>query len=283
MVRTVRHVSLVSAIVLGVAVSACGHSSNTAPTSNTDLTQTPVFITVGGLGAYTRVGIKAQYVATALFSDNTSRDVSGQATWMSSNPSRLPITSTGLTMYIGGSGGALITATYKGVSGAEPIALDVSGEDCGSYTPSAIAPATTSDGFIVTDGRQIFFSLDTVADAQNATTLMQGYSSVCFVGRSNPRPNREAYIFQYFKPAGPPPALSNEDCVAYDPASLAVDPDPIADGIVLADRSSRVALLDNLSDAYLLLSVAKQYSARCYIGRGNTRPDPLAYIVQYWK
>ena len=49
------------------------------------------------------------------------------------------------------------------------------------------------------------------------------------------------------------------------------------------DGATQIALLDNQPDVNATLALAQRYSARCFIGRANTRPNPLAYVVGYWK
>jgi hypothetical protein len=72
-----------------------------------------------------------------------------------------------------------------------------------------------------------------------------------------------------------------EDCQAFTSTALRVVSSAL--GWSVSDGTTAVALLDNQSDADLLLGVATTYSARCFIGRGNTRASPDSYIVQYWK
>jgi len=277
MLRSARRL-LVAAVSLGLAVLAvrCGGNSN-----NPSSTKSVSSISIVGLQVYSAIGIKAQYQAVATFADGTTQDVSTLATWTSTDPARLSVTTAGLATYLSGTGAVTLTAAYKSITGFLVLTLAVSTEDCISYVGSALFPASAGDEFIVTDGQQLLFGLDTLAQAASTVTLMQRYSSLCYVGRSNNRANRLAYIFTYFKPAGPPPTLSPEDCAPYDKASLKITAS--ADGWSLADSTSQVALLDSQSDADLLITVAEQYSSRCYIGRGNTRPNPLGFIVQYWK
>jgi hypothetical protein len=77
------------------------------------------------------------------------------------------------------------------------------------------------------------------------------------------------------------PTFAAEDCQAFNSATLRIG--ATVDGWTLSDASGQIALLDSQADVDLLLSVAKQYSARCFIGRGNQRPDPLNFVFQYWK
>jgi trimeric autotransporter adhesin len=85
------------------------------PVASIQVTPTNAAIAVNG----TR-----QYTATAVFSDNTTRDVTSLATWSSSDSSVALVASTGnpIGRLSGvGAGSATITATYKGISGTTTV------------------------------------------------------------------------------------------------------------------------------------------------------------------
>jgi len=105
--------------------------------------------------------------------------------------------------------------------------------------------------------------------------------SVSF-GRNNNRANRRAYIVDYWKGTGVATSLGAEDCDGYSPSNLQML-DLGGLGWAVMDGARQLLLLDNQSDANAALVLARQYTARCFIGRGNNRPTPLNYIVDYWK
>jgi len=53
-------------------------------------------------------------------------------------------------------------------------------------------------------------------------------------------------------------------------------------GWLLTDGRSRMLMVDDEQDAENALILARQHSQHCFIGRGNTRVDRKAYVVEYW-
>src|SRR5436853_1414391 len=101
-------------IVLGVfvVVNACGKSTPvpTIPTSSA-ATVNGVVVT-----SATASGASFQLTATAKMADGSSRDVTGAATWESSNPLLATVSSTGLVLVLG-NGEIDVRATYQNVTG----------------------------------------------------------------------------------------------------------------------------------------------------------------------
>jgi trimeric autotransporter adhesin len=94
------------------------------------------------------VGATRQFTATAVFSDNSIRDVTAQATWSSSDSAVSVVLSSGPTAGRASAvaeGKATITATYKGVSGTTVLAV------AGSVQSVSITPTnpTTAVGLPV--------------------------------------------------------------------------------------------------------------------------------------
>ncbi len=79
----------------------------------------------------------------------------------------------------------------------------------------------------------------------------------------------------------PRPAVSNEDCIPYDPDTLRVV-DNGDSGWLLQASNSRMMLLDTEADAQRMLAVAQAHTARCFVGRGNTSADRTRYITSYF-
>ncbi len=80
----------------------------------------------------------------------------------------------------------------------------------------------------------------------------------------------------------PTAAISPEDCLPYNPANLQIV-DKGSIGWQLTDGVSSMLILNNQADAQDALALARRYTAHCFIGRGNTRPNRRDYIVEYWK
>ncbi len=53
-------------------------------------------------------------------------------------------------------------------------------------------------------------------------------------------------------------------------------------GYQLVSGNSALLLLDNPTDAANAKVLAASYSRQCFIGRGNSRPNRLDYIMEYW-
>jgi len=77
-------------------------------------------------------------------------------------------------------------------------------------------------------------------------------------------------------------ASVEEDCLDYNPNSLQIRNEG-ASGWLLTDGRSRMLVLDNQTDARNALALARRHTSHCFIGRDNTRPNRLDYVVDYWK
>lgn len=77
-------------------------------------------------------------------------------------------------------------------------------------------------------------------------------------------------------------ASVDEDCITYNPTSLAIRNEG-ASGWLLTDGRSRMLVLDNRADAEKALALAQRHTSHCFIGRQNRRSDRKSYIVDYWK
>lgn len=113
------------------------------------------------------VGATRQFTATAVFTDNSTRDVTAQATWSSSDSA--------IAVVLGSAGNAgrasavaegktTITATYKGVSGTTVLAVAGSVQSV-SVTPTAPTtvvglPVTFSATAVLSDGSTLVVTAD---------------------------------------------------------------------------------------------------------------------------
>jgi hypothetical protein len=101
------------AIATMLFASACGSSSPTTPTPTpSSATVTSVTLTAASPNASV-----FQVIATAHFSDATTRDVTAAAQWQSSNPSLATIAPTGMVTVVG-TGDVDVRATYQTVTGS---------------------------------------------------------------------------------------------------------------------------------------------------------------------
>ncbi len=83
-------------------------------------------------------------------------------------------------------------------------------------------------------------------------------------------------------PEPPTAAIVPEVCFRYNPGNLRIT-DEGDRGWLLTDVFSLMLTLDNEADARDALALSRRHTANCFIGRGNTRPFPRKYIVQYWE
>jgi len=267
------------AVVAATAVAcACGGSSSPAAPAATVRS-----VSVEAQGALVTIGQRAQLSATAVYSDGASKDVTTVATWQTSDPSIVAVSNTGVAT-AGAAGTVLLRATYGGAGGTLQVtilgAFDVF---CDPYSTATLSVIPTEDYWTLWDGVQFLEIMATQADAANALALAQRYRTNCSIGRDNARANREAYITQYWKDTtGAATTISPEDCTPYATANLQVV-DLGATGWAVSDGTRQLLLLDNQADANGALGVLKQYSSQCFIGRGNTRADPLRFTIPYYK
>jgi hypothetical protein len=61
--------------------------------------------------------------------------------------------------------------------------------------------------------------------------------------------------------------------------------DPLQNGVWRLSRADGAIfkVFDNREDADAGLAVAKAHTQLCYIGKSNTRPNRMDYIMEYWK
>ncbi|QXB55575.1 Ig-like domain-containing protein [Aeromonas sp. FDAARGOS 1415] len=116
-VATVNEKGLVKALKLSstqISASYAGVTSNTSTLTITDAITTKISV----IPPTTRLakGLTLQLQAIATFSDDSTRDVSTQATWQSSNPTALSVDPKGKITALE-LGDATVTATLQGVSG----------------------------------------------------------------------------------------------------------------------------------------------------------------------
>lgn len=163
----------------GVMATACGSSSPnpTAPTSP-GATVSAVVVTSASTS-----GASFQLTATARMSDGNARDVTGAATWESSNPVLATVSSTGRVTVVG-NGELDVRATYQSVAGSmhllvgtlPVVAVIVNGAPSSSSSPFQLtAIARSSDGSTKDVTRSATWQS---SNSQLATVSSTGYVTV---------------------------------------------------------------------------------------------------------
>lgn len=85
-------------------------------------------------------------------------------------------------------------------TGSSGITTTIAGEDCISYSPATVGVFDRAAlGWRLEDGGNFLMLFDDHADANRGLTVARGASRLCFVGRSNSRPDRLSYIFNYWQ------------------------------------------------------------------------------------
>jgi hypothetical protein len=164
-------------------------------------------------------------------------------------------------------------------------------EDCVTFNPEQLEIMPTGTDWLLaeklTDGRLMRMALlQTKADADKALAVARQYTRQCFIGRDNTRLKRLDYIVQYWQGnSGLPTAQPQGNCFPYYPDSLRLKKNEYGDPYWMVEAGSSIAMLANHSDAEKTLTIARQHTARCYIGVDNSYPAPQRkyYILEYWK
>jgi hypothetical protein len=215
----------------------------------------------------------------------TSRgaDVTNASTWLSSNPAVATVSS-GLAR-AASLGTTTISAAYNGqtVSSSITVAPD---QDCIPYDPTSVAtlpnpqdPTVVAVTASTSIGTAIFSAGANPTDVTNLVALYRRYTQLCYIGR-NYGPQ---YILTYFKgSSGQQTTITPEDCVSYSAGALQIV-NQGASGWTVMSGGTQLALLANAFEAALASAVAAQATNECFIGRGNTRPNPYGFITEYWK
>src|SRR5438067_13477103 len=119
----------------------CSGRAPTAPPS----VVTPTVARVTVTGTISTVASSAQFTATATMSDNTTQDVTTQATWRSSDSTVVTVSATGVVSALA-AGDADVTATYSNVTGVMHVRpLDVGGRQIAVPCAYGIAPSSIGD------------------------------------------------------------------------------------------------------------------------------------------
>ncbi len=115
---THRRVCAVAALVALAASIGCSSNSSTPTTPTPPATVTSVAVT----GSAPLVGLTAQLTATATLSNNTTQNVTSQASWQSSNTAVATVSNAGVVTGVA-PGDVDITATYQSIAGRERLTV----------------------------------------------------------------------------------------------------------------------------------------------------------------
>ncbi len=101
-------------------------------------------ITVTPITPSIPAGVQQRFIATAIFSDSTTQDISQNATWNSSNTGIATVNSAGIALGVS-PGPAAITANFESVTGTAQLTVSTATLQSIAVTPSStvLAPAST--------------------------------------------------------------------------------------------------------------------------------------------
>ncbi|MDP3859666.1 MAG: Ig-like domain-containing protein [Stagnimonas sp.] len=156
--------------LMALGLSACGGGSKAVGLNGVELTPA---------AASKPLGTSQQYSATAIYSNNSTADVSGEVSWQSSNPATVSISASGLAQTLR-TGTVTISASYLGqsvsttltVTAAAPVAVAVTPANstlAKGSTRAYLATATFTDASVqdVTANASWVSSSTTVATVSN--------------------------------------------------------------------------------------------------------------------
>jgi hypothetical protein len=106
------------------------------------------------------VGIAVRFVATGVYSDFTTADLTNAVTWTSSNTSVVALSNASATRGQAsplGAGSSTVSATYQGVTGQDAVTVSSA-----TIASISVAPATSS---IAAHATQAFSATATLSDA----------------------------------------------------------------------------------------------------------------------
>jgi len=121
-VVTVSATGLVTTLTVGSATIAAKQGSTSGSSSLTVATVVINSITVSPGNTSIRAGQTQQYAATATMSDGSTRDVTSQVTWASSNTNVATISSTGLATAVT-AGSTNISAASGNITNSTPLTV----------------------------------------------------------------------------------------------------------------------------------------------------------------
>lgn len=148
--------------------------------------------------------------------------------------------------------------------------------NCLEYDPASVTVEDRgAEGFAVNSGTGRLALLDNAEDAEQGRLLAQAHTKRCQIGSGS-------NAVEYWLGEGGGPRPPQRDCLPYDPATLRIE-DESPNGFLLANSQSRMAVLDTRPEAEDLLTIAKAFTNRCFIGRDNRRANRRDFLLTYWE
>jgi len=173
------NVTGISAGIATITAAFSGHSANNITTVTgvtlEKVTISPVDITIAA-------GVTQQYQLFAIFSDSSSKEVTIESDWQSSDINTVSIDTLGLaTSYYEGK--VTITGTYQGMSAATSLTVTAAEITRLEISPvSPFAPVGTEDKFTAT----VFYSDGYSSDVTRSTTWSSSEPSIVSIVTSGP-------------------------------------------------------------------------------------------------
>ena len=144
-------------------------------------------ITVGAPNASIASGATEQLTATAVYSDNSTKLITSQAAWQSSDPTVAAVSASGLLTALK-SGNVTVTATWNSISGTVGVSVTAGALSSITVTPAAFSIAsgqskklsalgTYADGTSLDVTSQATWSSSTSAASVDSTGLVTGSSA----------------------------------------------------------------------------------------------------------
>jgi uncharacterized protein YjdB len=144
-INTTNNRGLATAVAVGTTTITATFMGFTATTTLTLIPQpTITTISVTPITPVVTLGAVVQFTATAIYSDGTSQNVTGGATWVSSAPGVLAVTTAGGARGRGtgvAAGTATVTATFMGLSGSTTATVSTAVLTSVSVSPAGVTLA----------------------------------------------------------------------------------------------------------------------------------------------
>ena len=176
----------VTGVAPGTVTVTASYGGVTGAAPLTVTSATLVSIAVTPANARLPAGYSLQYTATATYSDSSTRNVTTQVTWASSNTAIATISnaasSQGLAMGVAASATPVqVTGTLSGVSGSTPLTVTSSKLSTVAITPSPFSVAAGSAIQLTATGT---FQDGTVLDVTRQCTWLTSSRAIATVSRT---------------------------------------------------------------------------------------------------
>jgi hypothetical protein len=179
-----------TALAAGTTTISCTYSGITGSATLTVTAATVTSIEITPFDPTAAVNEQTKFTATAIFSDNTSQNVTNQATWISSATSVAQISTSGMNRGLStglGAGVTTISATWKGVTGTTTLTITSATLVTIQVTPfSPTLPIGFATSFVATG----IYSDNTTQDLTALATWQSTAPAVAAVSTAAPTKGR---------------------------------------------------------------------------------------------